>query len=487
MKFTKEFLNSEYEKIKRIGDNYFLKNNYRTALNVYSFAAKFMYSINLRYYDDDIEEKIKVIAQNICVTEKIEYANDGVVVFYDSYGYDLRGIANIYLKSLVKQNRRILYITTIKAKGNIPTVLKILSKTEGNEIRYIDNSDYVKEAKQILELVKNETVSMLFLYLLPWDLAGIMVGNALEGKIERIMINLVDHGFWIGKQCFDKLLEFREYGVKIALQKRKISGNKVFYLPYYPNIEKNIEFKGWGIDVGEKQIVFSGGSLYKTFGDNNKYYDIVKKILLLKEDVVFIYAGTGNTSELEKLQKEFPDRVHYFGERADLYQMMKHCTIYLSTYPMIGGLMSQYAAAAHKPPYTLLFDEGSSGVLLDAQKAQVEYEDENEMLDAISRVLNSSEDRELVYAKMQNQILTEYEFDEALERVIVNGEKVFEVHNCKNVETEKFQNTYIQRLSYKNYFKLFGKKDRRYWVIARYFPIKFLCGCLCGISERIWR
>ena len=62
---------------------------------------------------------------------------------------------------------------------------------------------------------------------------------------------------------------------------------------------------------------------------------------------------------------------------------------------------------------------------------------------------------------------------------------IFKTKNRGPLDTKKFQKTYLERLSRKNYFKLYGKKERRYWIVARYFPVEFFLGCFYGVIERI--
>lgn len=70
--------------------------------------------------------------------------------------------------------------------------------------------------------------------------------------------------------------------------------------------------------------LFSGGALYKTFGGENKYYDIIDNILKKYKEVVFWYAGSGDDSKLKELMKKYPGRIFHTLERNDLF---KHYSI----------------------------------------------------------------------------------------------------------------------------------------------------------------
>ena len=126
MVYTKEYLEKKYKKIKNVANGFLLKENYEKAIAMYSFAARYMYSLNFQYADDEIEERIENISKDVINISGITHEVEGRVVFYDSYGYDTRGIANIYLKSLIKMGYMITYVTTQEAEGKIPTIEKIL-------------------------------------------------------------------------------------------------------------------------------------------------------------------------------------------------------------------------------------------------------------------------------------------------------------------------------------------------------------------------
>jgi hypothetical protein len=58
------------------------------------------------------------------------------------------------------------------------------------------------------------------------------------------------------------------------------------------------------IIVIEKKIIFSGGSLYKTLGGNNKYYSMIDSILKKYTNTIFLYAGTGDSTKINELMKK---------------------------------------------------------------------------------------------------------------------------------------------------------------------------------------
>lgn len=129
-------------------------------------------------------------------------------------------------------------------------------------------------------MLQNLNHMIFFFYSFPNDVVGVTSLNILEGKVTRYQINLTDHAFWLGARCIDKCIEFRDYGANVSAKYRGISKNIIAKLPFYPIVNKDISFQGFPFQIVKGQkVVFSGGALYKTFGGQNKYYDIIDNIL----------------------------------------------------------------------------------------------------------------------------------------------------------------------------------------------------------------
>lgn len=218
-------------------------------------------------------------------------------------------------------------------------------------------------------------------------MVGPVLMQAYEGVLTRYVVNLTDHAYWLGARAIDKCIEFRDYGASISSEYRGIPREKIVKLPFYPKIVPQ-EFQGFPFPVKDgQQVVFSGGALYKTFGEGNKYYEIVDYILASHSDVIFWYAGGGDDSELKKCMARHPGRVYHTPERPDLFQLLQHVSFYLSTYPLCGGLMYQYAAAAGIEPVTLRRDDCNDGFLLHQDELHVIFDTMEELKQEIDRVL----------------------------------------------------------------------------------------------------
>ena len=444
------------EKLKQIIRKNKDKNIEKT-LAAISAYADLAYNWNQFYSDFEIEDLIcklsdKIYSKDCCYCKFNKLANDeykaddNTVLFYDCFGLDTRGLAAIYAKALVSLNYKVIWVTTDKAIGKIPTIEKFLGK--GNVVKvFIDMSySYKKHIEQLSEAFEMYAPKRAFFYTKPNDVCAEIVFYHYKNKVTRYQINLTDHAFWLGNNAFDYCLEFREYGAGLSRIERKIDESKIVLLPYYPLIDTSVEYQGLPFDKTGKKVLFSGGSLYKTIGGDNKFYKIVAKVLEDNADTVFLYAGSGDDSELVKLSEIYNGRVFHIQERKDLFALMTHVDAYLNTYPMIGGLMTQYAAKAGLPPI-ILIDEGktdASGLLLDQDKANIEFHKVEDVVSEISRLLQDLDYRKQRALDIKTRVFSENDFTLLLSEILYGKSKRCYA-NCP--DTKNFRKEYISRFN----------------------------------------
>lgn len=445
------------EKLKQIIRKNKDKNIEKT-LAAISAYADLAYNWNQFYSDIEVEDLIcklsdKIYSKDCCYCKFNKLANeeyeadDNTVLFYDCFGLDTRGLAAIYAKSIVSLNYKVIWVTTDKAIGKIPTIEKFLGK--GNVVKvFIDMSySYKKHIEQLSEAFEMYAPKRAFFYTKPNDVCAEIVFYHYKNKVTRYQINLTDHAFWLGNNAFDYCLEFREYGAGLSRIERKIDESKIVLLPYYPLIDTSVEYQGLPFDKTGKKVLFSGGSLYKTIGGDNKFYKIVAKVLEDNADTVFLYAGSGDDSELVKLSEKFGGRVYHIQERKDLFALMAYVDAYINTYPMIGGLMSQYAAMAGLPPI-ILIDKGetdSSGIILEQEKANIEFHNVEEVVNELNHLLQDFDYRKQRAEDIKKRVFSETEFTSLLSDIMQGKAKSCKV-DCP--DTMWFRKEYISRFKF---------------------------------------
>ena len=443
---------------------------YEYTMQAINALSKIEYEWNQKYIDHEIEQHIEIISKNYRKKIMVNEKNPNCILFYDSFGLDHRGLVTIYLKALVKTNKQIVYVTRNTAYNNQPIVKSIL-KDANAVFEYVNmDESYGNIVINLLEVIKKYKPAVMFEYNQPWDIAGVVVFSAITDAI-RYKINLTDHAFWIGTKSFDYCIEFRDYGGIISKEYREISEDKLMKLPFYPSLNCNIPFLGFEFDTNDKIIIFSGGALYKTISKDNIYYRIIRKILDMKENIIFLYAGNGDDTELKKVIEEYPNRVYHIDERKDLFEVMKHIDLYLSTYPMSGGLMSQYAAAAGRLPITLKHDDDASGILRNENDLGVFYETERELLDDVKHLLEDEKYKKEKEEKLKSSLITKDEFENEIIQLI-NTNKLSESIEYKNINVYNFLVDYKERFSMEIMRKSIA--NRKNMRLLYNFPVYFV-------------
>lgn len=343
--------------------------NLEGALQSLKALSAMLYDYNQYYVDDEMEQLLLDIAKKLALPSLPDYRQDTPtlrgrkVLFYDGFGLDIRGLAQIYLEVLVDIGCHVIYAVGENARGKLPTLLKAVERGKG-EVVYLPGADYVQSARNLVYLMNQAEADTAFFYTTPWDVSAIIAFQYAEGCMTRYLINLTDHAFWLGLNTFDYCLEFRAYGVALSRRYRHIPAEKQLMQPYYPADNGKLGFGGLPFARSEHDfVIFSGGLIYKTQDNEHTYYKLVDWLLSEFPQVKFWFASKDSCRELEKLLQKFPGRMAHTPERKDLTAIMQNIDLYMDTYPMGGGLMVQFSAVAGKV-FLSMYDEGDTGGLL---------------------------------------------------------------------------------------------------------------------------
>lgn len=479
----KEKINLDFNKMKKKALLYSNSGKTNKALNLVAFASRFMYKINSQYSDQTLENVLEAEAEKLKPSLKAFKKNEKKILFYDSAGLNLRGLASLYLGALVNLEYQITYVVNKDRKGKIPDLEKMLLKGRSNKIIYVDYKESHHTIIELREYIVKEGVSKFLCYGFAHDVIGPTLAGCMKNYIMSYYISTGDHAYWVGSSMYDKIIEYRDYGASISHYKRNISKTRIVKQPFYPVISE-MPFQGFPFEKGKNKVIFSGGELYKTFGAGNLYYVIVKKILRENMDTIFYYAGKGDGSELRKLQTEFPNRVYWTDERKDFYQVIQNSDIYLSTYPIVGGQMLQYAVAAQKPPFTLWHDECADGFLLDSKKSEVFCYTEEEVLNKINAALRMDNIQEKYSNCLNGQIINKDDFLVNLERILNYQNSIYKIE-YEPLQTQSLVDTFMQRLSKKEYYRLYSPLPYDITISIWIFPIKSLICAAISIWGKI--
>lgn len=359
------------------------------AMAAIAACSKLLYLYNQYYTDKDLEEMAMELSVRIVHPEKKQVVHSGrTILYYDGFGLDLRGNAIVMTRTMASLGYRLIYVTSRKAMGKQPNLVRELSRYDV-EFAYIDmTTSYLGWVKGLNDLFTRYAPDDAFFYTTPWDVAGTVVFNRYEGLVNRFYCDLTDHAYWLGIHTFDYILNNRTIGQSIQRLYRGIPESKQIRSPGFLYVNEAIQLEPLPFDTDRHPYIFSGGALYKTLGDEEKtYYRIVEYILSHYENICFVYAGTGDDREFQKLMAKYSGRIFLFGEREDFFQLIQGSLFYLNTYPMFGGLMMRFAAYAKKIPLTLRHDRDSDDNLLHQHELGIEFESYDEIIQEIDKLI----------------------------------------------------------------------------------------------------
>lgn len=324
------------------------EKKYDSAACLIEKAAGWAYNFNFKYADLDLEDNLNEISTVLHITSFNSLADR--VVFLCSGISDFGELTLQYIRAFKSSSIPYLLIV-VRSKGwYYNRILQEIQTNSMADVIFLDESgDYLQRAQKIINLVESYRPSKILSHIRPWDVLPLLALSALR-DIPSYNIDFNDHSFWLGASILDFCIEFRAYGSKIAIEKRGLKPEQIYYLPYYPIITSDVPFQGFPFDPTGKVVIFTGGSAYKMLGGKNIFFNLIDRILDENENaVVFIASGQSEALEKPINRLKNKERVYLSGLRTDISEVFKHCDIYLGTYPLGGGLMTQYAAIFGKP------------------------------------------------------------------------------------------------------------------------------------------
>lgn len=403
-----------------INDAYkaFEKKQFEKALNSISTAAYWAYSFNAFYFDKNAEILIKEIGNILYETKDILKTNDNRYVFIDSFCYDNRGLTQQYIRALISLNKEILYIVTSESTQLGHEILKELKSYSNSKIILFSSitGSYNEKISSCINEIINFSPKRILLHISPWDYKALLICHAIKGST-KFNINLTDHAFWLGVTFIDYNIEFRSYGYTVSLEKRELKKEQLLTLPYYPIKSKYTSFQGFPLIDNNHIKILSGGSLYKILGKNDIYFKLLDHILDLSEKVTILIAGFENSKIFEnKISKlKHKARIIQIGNRKDIDAVFENCDIYLGTYPICGGLMSQYAAM-HAKPILAYFEKNDTmndigGIINNYGNPFKGHSDIHDFLIHAKNLINNQDYRIEEGKQLQKALMTEDKFN----------------------------------------------------------------------------
>lgn len=452
---TRELTIAYYEKMKRKLYKSLKKNKIEITLQQLRVIADYLYETNISFFDDELENIINNISNQYFQAKDVDVVQERIML-YDYFSLDTRGLSLIYIDAIKRLNYELIYVCyEHNCNEKSKRIIKSVQSYSSGKIVVIKKSNKLSEQiTQFLNIIGTERPCKILAQSHPSDVVGITVLSSFKTKIERYMINITDHAFWLGTKAVDYSIEFRDFGYLVSRDYRGFEEEQLMILPYYPR-KSETPFAGFPFNINNKKLILSGGAVYKTKG-SPIFLEIIDYILSNYEETIFLYLGNDAESSFKAfiIEKHYEKRFFVLPERNDLDEVMKHCYFYLSTYPILGGLMYQYAVANNKIPLSLAFanliEENSNiarsndldDLFVTKNTFNFVFEHKDSLLNEIDKLISDEQYCKQKSESISNLIIKEGVFSEELNNALLNHKTNFD---CRHIsaETEKNVDCYL--------------------------------------------
>lgn len=422
LKLSKKDIKQGYKGVKRLASEAIKKNDYESALSYIHHCSNIAGQFNWIYSDAEIEDLLHEIAEGSIKKSVAGFNPDGNRwVLYDDWctSYVL---AIQWIEAMVKSGKEILYITSrdFSKPNRNASILNRVEAFPNVSVHIVPQGIEIDRAQDIYNAVIGFNTSKLILHKGAVSSPVNLALYVLPKGVCKYIINLSDQTFWLGSKTIDYSLEFRQFGASVSLQKRGLKKEQLLLVPFYPADDRN-EFDGFPEECSQdKVIIFSGGDYYKTLNEKRTYWKLIKSILNKYPQVIFLFATKNipeGDAEIYRFIKDnsFEGRFIYINFRPDIYQVFKHCDIYMGTSPTSGSLMSGLACVNAKPilqyyePGTT-DDETEQSVCFNEQYF-ISFSNENAFLQEADRLISDAQYRKWQGERLQRAIISVEQFD----------------------------------------------------------------------------
>lgn len=438
MILTQDIVSGLYIKFKDKARKALERGQYDSCLKFLKAAGHTAYTFYLGFTDKEIESLLQGISENI---SKKNY-NGGAArcLFYDTFSQDAQGLTMQYVDAIIAAGLEMLYITEFGLEDPRSGLLKktLADYSKAKVITIPKNKTGMEKAQLIYDAIMDYAPDKLFMHIHPRAVEAVTAFYALPKEITRYQINLTDHAYWVGQGCMDYIFEFRDYGASLSVGRRSFTESQVLLLPYYPMMKKT-EFYGFPKESEGKVIIFSGASYYKIIDENDTFFKLNKAILDANLNAVTLFAGGGDTALLNRLIEKYglQGRFIPIGQRNDIFECYKHSDIYLSSYPLGGGLMAQYAAHSSLPILALA-NPASSGkieeMVCQMRVVDITFNRMEDLVVEATKLINDEGYRKSRGLEMRACVIDEQEFNSSFLESITKGQSQYPLAIDENIE-----------------------------------------------------
>lgn len=341
----KEVIQELYDDALLKAQKTYNEKSYKHSISFYKFAGWLAWNFPFlqKFSDNSLEEHISKIGNLFTPIEFIPIKEK--IVFYNSQIIDSGALTEQYLDFFITNNLRVLFIipdiiNTVKGEA----ILKKVNSAPHITLYIASQKSDLEKVEEIRNILMDFKAEKCFLHFVPNDIVGCLSFQNIS-SIKTYYIVHNDHTFWLGKNYFDYYIEFRNFGITLAVERRRIPKDKILHIPFYP-INNKKQFQGFPFKREGKIIGVCAANLYKFYLDPElKYFQIIKELLFENQDFIFCLCGYGNEKPIKEfiIKNQLEERFYFLGGRSDFYNLVGQCDILFESYPMKGALTPLFA------------------------------------------------------------------------------------------------------------------------------------------------
>jgi hypothetical protein len=440
----------DYSALKAMARKLYDKDKIDECLLTISTAARLAYRFNFRFCDPVLDELLVRVAKE--KTRKIPAIEPrpGTYAFFDTFALDQRGLTQQYIQALITWGVEFLFIFDYgTTEAHAKEILKTLQDYPKATIAWLKGGanaeERINERKRV---IREYCPEKAFLHLAPWSVEAIAAWSDIAG-VERFLINITDHAYWLGSVSMDYCIEFREFGCRLSMTERKISRDRLLLQPYYPIVKGKVDFLGFPVSTIGKTVLLSGGAYYKVFGENDVFFKSIKRVFEENSGIILFFAGDGDRVQFRKKLREYDlvGKVIPIGDRRDIEAVVRHSDIYVGTYPVSGGLMCLLACACDVPSVSLFstkyaFADSESVFPKLKAKGTINCTKHENFFSEINALIQDREYRAKKAKLLSDSMFTESEFSQSL-KITIDEKRAENFSNSADLHLDALLDLYL--------------------------------------------
>lgn len=424
MKLTKEKVIDIYNYFKEKVSLEINNAHFEAAASYIEKAAAWAVLFNFKYYDIDLEREIKKISNTLNFNVSFE-AIPNRLVFVCSQINDAGELVRQYARALAENSIPTRMIVIDRIPNHAKTLKEIRGFNNIDLVMIPSNLGYIETALIIASQIADFKPSKILQHFIP-DEVKALLAVSLFPNIPKFNINYTDHTFWLGASILDYNIEFRKAGGVLSKEKRCIRDDQLYILPFYPILESRKEFEGFPFKREGKVVLFSGSVPYKVFGDSDRYFKTLDRILQENDNSVAMISIKTRAIKKKVRGLTCRKKIYLVPWRRDFLEVVKNADILYNTYPMTGGLTSQTAAALKKPILSFTREKWfladcDAFFNIEDKINGIEFTDIEKMCDYAKRLCSDEELRREEGNRVSSLLITREEFAKGVHDILTGG------------------------------------------------------------------